>query len=167
MRDLGIAIINVLEQIHNAGYIYNDLKLDNILVDLNQSLPLKQSSNKSVFENCKLRLIDFGFATSYIDKETGKHMRKTEVDTFRGNMIFASLNQLEFYATSRRDDLISLCYMLVYSLNRGKISGIDLNDKLSRNESFHKAKKVKETHHLSDLCCNNAKPLKKFVVEIF
>ena len=33
-------------------------------------------------------------ATRYIDKHTGKHIEDTHVDVFRGNMIFASLNQL-------------------------------------------------------------------------
>lgn len=30
---LGIQVINILEQIHSAGYVYNDLKLDNLLLD--------------------------------------------------------------------------------------------------------------------------------------
>ena len=30
---LGIQLINSLERIHNAGYVYNDLKLDNLLLD--------------------------------------------------------------------------------------------------------------------------------------
>ena len=51
-------------------------------------------------------------------------------------MIFASLNQLRFLTTSRRDDLISLCYMLVFLLNKGSLPDIDLNKRLSRKESF-------------------------------
>jgi len=33
-------------------------------------------------------------------------------------MLFASVRQLSFMKTSRRDDLISLCYLLVYLLNQ-------------------------------------------------
>ena len=32
-------------------------------------------------------------------------------------MIFASRNQLDFKTTSRRDDLMSLCYLVVYLFN--------------------------------------------------
>jgi serine/threonine protein kinase len=37
--DLGIQLLKLLEQIHNAGYVYNDLKLDNILVGYKDQLP--------------------------------------------------------------------------------------------------------------------------------
>lgn len=43
---------------------------------------------------------------------------------FRGNLEMASLNQLKFYTTSRRDDLISLFYLLVYMLKEGNLPGI-------------------------------------------
>ena len=56
--------------------------------------------------------------TQYTMFNTGmrpsKHINKQEVDTFRGNMIFSSSNQLRFFNTSRRDDLVSLCYLMIY-----------------------------------------------------
>ena len=36
---------------------------------------------------------------------------------FEGNMMFCSENQMRFYKTSRKDDLISFCYMMVTLLN--------------------------------------------------
>lgn len=81
-----------------------------------------------------IHMVDFGFASKYV--ENGKHVSRQEVDNFRGNMIFASLNQLKFYNTTRRDDLQSLCYMLIYLVNQGQITGIDLDQHLDRNESF-------------------------------
>ena len=71
-------------------------------------------------------------------------------------MIFASLNQLNFQMTSRRDDLISLCYLLIYLLNKGNLKGIDLSQNLSRNESFNLVKKAKMNHPVSEFCCDNA-----------
>jgi len=91
--NLGIKIIDILEKVHAAGYTYNDLKLDNLLIGYRDKLPKKYTPD-NVFENVSVHLIDYGFATRYIDKHTGKHIEDTHVDVFRGNMIFASLNQL-------------------------------------------------------------------------
>lgn len=62
---LGIQIITMLEQIHSAGYVYNDLKLDNIMVDFNQDLSNKDL-NGNVFASVPLHLVDFGFATKFV-----------------------------------------------------------------------------------------------------
>ena len=40
-----------------------------------------------------------------------------ERKNFRGNMMFASIDQMEFKKTSRRDDLASLAYMILYLMN--------------------------------------------------
>lgn len=72
----------MLEDLHEAGYIYNDLKLDNILVG--DSL-FSQSSQTEI------RLIDFGFSQEYL-RSDGRHKQQTEVTFFRGNIIFASLD---------------------------------------------------------------------------
>ena len=60
---------------HRAGFVYNDLKLDNIMIGYNESLPKKYSMG-DCFEKVSLYLIDYGFATSCIDKKTGKYLRK-------------------------------------------------------------------------------------------
>jgi len=82
-------------------------------------------------------------------------------------MIFASLNQLNFQLTSRRDDLISLCYLLIYLLNEGNITGIDLSKNLNRNESFNLVKKAKMKYSAQEFCCGNASKILSFVESIF
>ena len=121
----------MLQSVHAAGYIYNDLKLDNLMTGYQDAFaPEKDLQDSSI------HLVDFGFATRYIDKETKQHISENEVDTFRGNMIFGSLNQLAFKTTSRRDDLISLCYMMIYVLNHGIINGISLDTPMSNVGAF-------------------------------
>jgi hypothetical protein len=61
-------------------------------------------------------LIDFGFASKYVDRE-GIHLDKSEIQTFQGNILFASKHQMDFSLTSRRDDLISLAYILMFLIN--------------------------------------------------
>lgn len=60
--ELGSKLIETLQLIHEAGYTYNDLKLDNILLDTD-----------NVPDVSKVRLIDFGFADKYLDSE-GNHL---------------------------------------------------------------------------------------------
>lgn len=51
-------IFDALTLIHRAGYVFNDLKLDNIMIngDLKSPCDLK---------NAEIHLIDFGFAKKY------------------------------------------------------------------------------------------------------
>ena len=58
-------LIIALEIVHNTGYVYNDLKLDNIMID-----PHKNN-------DARVLLIDYGMATRYLDKKTGNHLEKS------------------------------------------------------------------------------------------
>ena len=116
---LGIHLINLLEQIHQAGYIYNDLKPDNILVGHGQKLkakPAAKDQSHNIFKGYSVNLVDFGFSSEYIDFQN-QHCNPDKLKTFRGNLIFSSLNKLQFQMPSRRDDMLSLGYLLVYLLN--------------------------------------------------
>ena len=51
---LAIQLLNIFEQIHEAGFVYNDLKLDNLMVDRNFNLQqIEQCNNKptNLFEH--------------------------------------------------------------------------------------------------------------------
>ena len=104
---IGIALMDAFRKIHDAGYVYADLKLDNILVGDAKILP------NSEFSLYKIRLIDFGLAKPYILPD-GSHIPQTKDHKFEGNLMFSSPNAMNFTALSRRDDLISLCYILLY-----------------------------------------------------
>lgn len=67
-------------------------------------------------------------------------------------MIFSSTNHLQFMTTSRRDDLISLCYLLAFLINEGKLPNIDIYNQKDKNESFKKIRDAKLKHSLQDLC---------------
>jgi serine/threonine protein kinase len=55
--------------IHEAGFTYNDLKLDNILVGDCKEIP----NYKKTLHN--IRIIDFGLSKKYIG-EDGQHVQK-------------------------------------------------------------------------------------------
>lgn len=66
---------------HNLGKVYNDLKLENILIgDQN-------NSHESLNE---IRLIDFGLVSDYLDQD-GNHIHEVPLTTtFAGNLAFCS-----------------------------------------------------------------------------
>ena len=90
------------------GYCYNDLKLDNILVGECRDEPNYK------YTQHRIRIIDFGLVKSFIDPKTKQHVKKRRERYFKGNMIFASKNAFNLFTQSRRDDLMGLCYLLIY-----------------------------------------------------
>lgn len=122
---IGRALLDQLRMIHEAGYVHNDLKLDNVVLPNAPHVEDLQDLNK--IAPLKLLIIDYGFATSYVDRMTGQHVEQREELTFSGNIMLASANKLKMMTSSRRDDLISLCYMLVYLMddNLTYLQGID------------------------------------------
>ena len=59
-------------------------------------------------------------ATKYIDNN-GVHKPMDQMKEFKGNLIFASTSVVSFNRPSRKDDLISLSYFLLFLLNAGHL----------------------------------------------
>ena len=89
---LGIQLVNVLEKIHDAGYVYNDLKLDNLMLDYGKNVDKFNNSDDDIFATNNVNVIDMGFATRYMDEQNKEHVTKSMLDEFRGNILFSSLN---------------------------------------------------------------------------
>jgi serine/threonine protein kinase len=98
--DLGVSVLEAFRCVHSIGLTYNDLKHDNIICT-----------------NDKTVIVDFGMCQHFVNRD-GVHVSETsQVEKFEGNIIFATPHTLEFKVPSRRDDLYSLAYLLIYMLN--------------------------------------------------
>ena len=75
-----------------------------------------------------LYLIDYGLSKRYIDSKTGEHVIYKNNHKLNGTARYASIHALEGYELSRRDDLESLCYVLIYLL-KGSLPWTRLKNK--------------------------------------
>jgi len=95
---IGIYLINLIQNIHEKGLVHRDIKPENFLFGLD--------------DNSKIYIIDFGFCKSYVGNDEHIPMKKTS--NLIGSRTYASINAHNFDELSRRDDLESLCYTLIY-----------------------------------------------------
>jgi serine/threonine protein kinase len=96
---VGIQIIQLLKSIHDCGLIHRDIKPDNFLLGLGDKAK-------------QLHIIDFGFCKPFL-KECNP-LKKT--NGLIGSLMYASVCAHKCCEQSRRDDLESLGYMLLYFL---------------------------------------------------
>jgi len=123
---IGIHIVELLKTIHEKGLVHRDIKPDNFLLGLN-------SDSKRIF------IIDFGFCKSYLFD--GKHVPQKRTHNLIGSRTYASINAHHCIELSRRDDLESLGYMLIYFYT-GFLPWqlVNSNDPTNTNETIIKSK---------------------------
>jgi serine/threonine protein kinase len=98
---IGIKVILLLKTIHEKGLVHRDIKPDNFLFGQNKYNDLY--------------LIDFGFCKSYLIDD--KHVSIKSTRSIIGSLNYASIMSHKRFDLSRRDDLESLGYMLLYFLS--------------------------------------------------
>ena len=128
-------MISCLEFMHRRGIIHRDLKPENFMIS---------SSSSHIF------IIDFGLSKRYINPETLEHVPMSEHQSLTGTARYASINALRCLEQSRRDDLESLGYILVYLL-KGRLpwQGLPAEDQRAK---FRAIKDMKIGLPLPELC---------------
>ena len=143
---IGKEMVKRLENMHEKGILHRDLKPNNLTWgnynssynDINYNSI--NTNNHNIYNKLDINtifLIDFGLSCYYLEGGlSSKHYKIKTKLSFVGTLRYASLNSHKGIRQSRRDDLESMIYILIYFL-KGKLPWQDV-----------KAKKKEERHKL-------------------
>lgn len=135
---IAVESISILEKMHSKGFVHGDVKPENFLF-----------GQPSTPQEKKLFLVDLGLATRWRDSSSGQHVEYDQrPDVFRGTVRYASVHAHLGRTASRRDDLESLAYTLIF-LHKGRLPWQGYQ---GENKSFLVCKKKMSTSP-DILCC--------------
>lgn len=108
---IGNKCVKLLRKLHSKGFVHGDVKPENFLCSYSESNHIDPSRG--------LYMVDLGLASKWRDpSKPGGHIAYGQrVDHFSGTVRYASVNAHLGRWLSRRDDLESLGYMLLYLYN--------------------------------------------------
>ena len=126
---LGYQMVTVLQYIHDRHIIHRDIKPDNFVMGANEN-------------NAHLYLLDFGLAKKYRSSRTLIQYPLIKKKKLTGTARYASIHALEEMEQSRRDDLESVGYVLMYFLRGGlPWQGLKIRSKEDRYKKILAKKK--------------------------
>ncbi|GKT32419.1 Kinase, CK1 Casein kinase [Aduncisulcus paluster] len=130
-------LISRLEFVHSKNFVHRDVKPDNFLIGLGR-------------RQCTIYVIDFGLAKRYRDPKTHQHIPYREHKNLTGTARYAAINTHLGIEQSRRDDLESLGYVLIYFL-RGSLPWQGLRAATKR-QKYEKILERKMSSPIESLC---------------
>ena len=138
--NIAYQIISILEILHNCNIIHLDIKPGNIAIG-------KGEKSKYIY------LLDFGLSIEY-NNNNHKNIESQKIEQnnkeFIGNARYSSINALEGGALSKRDDLESLGYLIVYlALGELPWQGYISYD---NRDKYYKIKEIKKKTTPKQLC---------------
>jgi serine/threonine protein kinase len=129
-------MIQRIQYVHSRGIIHRDIKPENFLIGLNTN---------------QLYIIDFGLCKLFKNNDNS-HIPPSNNKKLVGTIRYASINSHSALELSRRDDLESIGYMLIYFL-KGKLPWQGLGQKhMKREEKYQMIYECKKNTTIEQLC---------------
>lgn len=141
---LAIQLIKLMRNLHGSGYIHRDIKPNNFLYE---------PKTKQVY------IMDFGLSKRYLNDD--KHIEFKNQKSFVGTARYAGVNVHLGIEPSRRDEMESIGYMLVYFL-KGQLpwQGIKKQPGIDHIKQIGDKKMCT---NMSSLCANVPTSFKKYL----
>ncbi|CAF2054529.1 unnamed protein product [Rotaria magnacalcarata] len=130
-------MVSRVDFIHSKNFIHRDIKPDNFLMGIGRKGNL-------------VYIIDFGLAKKYRDARTHQHIPYRENKNLTGTARYASINTHLGIEQSRRDDMESLGYVLMY-FNRGSLPWQGLKAATKR-QKYERISEKKMSTPIEELC---------------
>ncbi|KAI1708872.1 protein kinase domain-containing protein [Ditylenchus destructor] len=134
--------------IHGKDFIHRDIKPDNFLMGLGKRGNL-------------VYIIDFGLAKRFRDHRTKQHIPYRDHKNLTGTARYASINTHLGVEQSRRDDVESLGYVLMY-FNRGTLPWQGLKAATKR-QKYDKISEKKMSTPVEELCSGFPDAFAKYI----
>jgi serine/threonine protein kinase len=133
---IGIEMMQRIKYVHEKNHIHRDIKPDNFMMGFDKN-------------EDKLYIIDFGLAKKYRSSTKKGHIAFKTGKNITGTARYCSINTHRGYEQSRRDDLESIGYVLMYFL-RGSLpwQGIKCRENEDHYEKIYEKKKATSTEEL-------------------
>ena len=141
-------MINIMKFIHDRHIIHRDIKPDNFLMGLNK-------------KNADLYLLDFGLSKKYRSSRTLVQYPYIKRNKLTGTARYASIHALEEMEQSRRDDMESIGYVIMFFL-RGELPWQGLKVK-SKEDKYRKILDKKKETSSKTLCANFPDEFREYV----
>lgn len=138
--EVGRQMIDRIRALHSKGYIHRDIKPDNFIMGRNS------------FDCNTVYCIDYGLAKKYLQKD-GSHIPHTRTKSLTGTARYASIEAHAGSEQSRRDDLESILYVMIY-LCKGVLPWQEnvTTMKEPKAERYQKIMQKKIQLNIADLC---------------
>jgi len=130
-------MLSRIEYIHSKHYIHRDIKPENFLMGIGK-------------KTHQLYIIDYGLAKQYYDPIKKCHIPYKEGRNLTGTVRYISINTHLGIEQSRRDDIQSIAYILIYLL-KGKLPWQGIKVK-NEKEKYSKIKEMKIQTTIEELC---------------
>lgn len=131
-------MISRLEYLHNMNILHRDIKPENFVMGVGNT-------------RNTLYLVDFGLSKTFRDVKTNQHMCFRDGKSLTGTARYASVNTHQGIEATRRDDLESVGYVLVYFL-RGFLPWQGVARKQSKKHRYSMIGEMKRTIQFEELC---------------
>lgn len=128
----GMQMINLLEKLHSFGYLHRDVKPQNFIFGYN--------------DFSQLYICDFGLAKKYI--KNGEHIPEENNKKLIGTMRYTSVYIHDGIEPSRRDDIISVLYIIIHS----KYKYLPWQSKTNRKLNKKEIGNIKKNTPINILC---------------